>query len=145
MKKIDALDPKSLPGGKNTVNDIKALSSKSEFPIESALIKKRLAGNFDRSDHKTAIPEEMKNAITELNQFWESKLYEFGALQLFMKNFFNMALLQYMAKALEAIKKEEQIVRISEFNRLISELIQGENAPYIYERLGCTVSTLSPR
>ncbi len=135
-EKIDALDPKSLPGGKNTVNDIKALSSKSKFPIKNTLINPRLAGNFDRSDHKTAIPEEMKNAITELNQFWESKLYEFGALQLFMKNFFNMALLQYMAKALEAIKKEEQIVRISEFNRLISELIQGENAPYIYERLG---------
>ncbi|MGY8927240.1 MAG: UvrD-helicase domain-containing protein, partial [Flavobacteriales bacterium] len=47
-----------------------------------------------------------------------------------------MALLQFMAKALEKLKKEEQLILISEFNSLISKLIQAENTPFIYERLG---------
>src|SRR5690606_2939416 len=55
---------------------------------------------------------------------------------LYLKNFFNMALLQFMARSLESIKKEEKIILISEFNSLISNLIQNENAPFIYERLG---------
>jgi ATP-dependent exoDNAse (exonuclease V) beta subunit len=41
-----------------------------------------------------------------------------------------------MANALEASREEVQLLRISEFNDLISALIQDENAPFIYERLG---------
>jgi hypothetical protein len=33
-------------------------------------------------------------------------------------------------------KENEQIIRISEFNKLISSLVGEEDAPYIYERLG---------
>ena len=47
-----------------------------------------------------------------------------------------MALLQYIAAEIKEVRKEEQMIRISEFNLLISELIQKENALYIYERLG---------
>ena len=41
-----------------------------------------------------------------------------------------------MAKALVTIKKDEQLIRISEFNKLISDLVRNELAPFIYERLG---------
>lgn len=34
------------------------------------------------------------------------------------------------------IKKSEQLIRISEFNKLIADLVKNENAPFIYERLG---------
>jgi ATP-dependent exoDNAse (exonuclease V) beta subunit len=47
-----------------------------------------------------------------------------------------MALLQYMARALNDSRNNAQLIRISEFNSLISALIQNENAPFIYERLG---------
>ncbi|MDC3253166.1 UvrD-helicase domain-containing protein, partial [Crocinitomicaceae bacterium] len=135
-QKIDSLDPSSLPGGKTTMKGIQSISSHSEFPIEPVLIKPKLSENLEKSSEKGVISEDLKEAIVELNTFWENTIQEFASLHLFTKNFFNMALLQYMAKALENTKKEEQIVRISEFNRLISELIQDENAPFIYERLG---------
>jgi ATP-dependent exoDNAse (exonuclease V) beta subunit len=41
-----------------------------------------------------------------------------------------------MARSLQDVKKGEQIIRISEFNTLISTLIREEDAPFIYERLG---------
>ncbi|MFN5633878.1 MAG: UvrD-helicase domain-containing protein, partial [Flavobacteriia bacterium] len=52
------------------------------------------------------------------------------------KNFYNMSLLQFMARSLDGIKKDKQLIRISEFNTLISQLVRGEEAPFIYERLG---------
>jgi ATP-dependent exoDNAse (exonuclease V) beta subunit len=47
-----------------------------------------------------------------------------------------MALLKFMSSFLEEIKEQDQIIQISEFNKLISELIQQSHAPYIYERIG---------
>jgi ATP-dependent exoDNAse (exonuclease V) beta subunit len=47
-----------------------------------------------------------------------------------------MALLQLISLDLEEVKSNENLIRISEFNKLISELIQDEEAPFIYERIG---------
>jgi len=47
-----------------------------------------------------------------------------------------MALLQHVGKQLKDLMNEEQLIRISEFNKLISKLVRDEEAPYIYERLG---------
>lgn len=134
-EKLELVDIKSLPGGKNTYNDISSIVKHDKFPSIPELIKTRLQGNIDPEGDK-AIPDDLKSDLLALNSYWESTLQEYGAIELFLKNFFNMALLQHMAKALETTKKEEQIIRISEFNTLISDLIQDENAPFIYERLG---------
>jgi len=82
------------------------------------------------------LPAEWISIINEIEVFHNDNCQQYEATNLFLKNFFNMALLQYMAASLDEIKKSEQIIRISEFNTLISTLIQEENAPFIYERLG---------
>jgi ATP-dependent exoDNAse (exonuclease V) beta subunit len=69
------------------------------------------------------------------NQFiQESEKYLLHKMAI--KNFHNLALLQYISTELYSIKDKEHILRISEFNTLISNLIQDEYAPFIYERLG---------
>lgn len=130
-EKLSFVDPSELSGGKNTFNDLTSLLKNDKFPVAPELIKKRLSENMQKD-----FPSDLANDLNQLQTYWESTLQEYGTIKLFLSNFFNMALLQYMAKALEATKKEEQIIRISEFNTLISELIQDENAPFIYERLG---------
>ncbi len=85
---------------------------------------------------KKFFPEEWEREVRSLHDFQSRHLEEYAALSLFLQNFFNMALLQYMAGALDRVKKDEQMIRISEFNTLISQLIKNENAPFIYERLG---------
>ncbi len=130
------LDPKQVHGGGHTINDLAGILQQTSFPVQEALIKKRLATNLEKNDGKKDLPDAIRTPLLELNAFWQGQLQHYAAGELFLKNFFNMALLQYMAQALKSTKKEAQMIRISEFNSLISELIQNENAPFIYERLG---------
>lgn len=131
------LSADELPGKSVTFNSILKLVNLDRFPLDEKLITATLIKNLD-ADLKSnqRFPEEVKMAIRALLNFRETELENYVSLRLFLSNFFNMALLQYMASALRTIKKEEQVIRISEFNTLISSLIQSENAPFIYERLG---------
>ncbi|GAB5418203.1 MAG: UvrD-helicase domain-containing protein [Crocinitomicaceae bacterium] len=133
---VATLDSKMVHGGGHTVNDLQSIISNDRFPIQEELIKKRLSGNLEKSDGKKDIPDQIRNPLFALNDFWEGQLQDYVATHLFLKNFFNMALLQYMARALNDSRNDAQLIRISEFNTLISNLIQNENAPFIYERLG---------
>ncbi len=133
---VATLDPKTVHGGGHTINDLQSIVSNDRFPIQEELIKKRLSGNLEKSDGKKDIPDQIRSPLFALNDFWEEQLQEYVATHLFLKNFFNMALLQYMARALNDSRNDAQLIRISEFNTLISDLIQNENAPFIYERLG---------
>lgn len=130
------LDSKQVHGGGHTINDIASIVKQEYFPVQEELIKKRLAGNLEKNNGVKDVPSSLKLKLESLNQFWLEHIQNYAGTYLFLKNFFNMALLQYMAKSLENAKKEGQLIRISEFNNLISELIQDENAPFIYERLG---------
>ena len=82
------------------------------------------------------LPQEFQTSLAEFISFYETHFNEFQILYLVVKNFHSMALLKFMSSFLEEIKEQDQIIQISEFNKLISELIQQSHAPYIYERIG---------
>lgn len=129
-------DSGQLHGASNTTKAIQKIIDLTQFETVP-LYTPSFAGNMDKeSTPKKFFPEEWKRELLSINEYWNKHLEEYASLSLFLRNFFNMALLQYMAGALNRVKKEEQLIRISEFNTLISELIQNENAPFIYERLG---------
>ncbi|AXT52073.1 DNA helicase UvrD [Aquimarina sp. BL5] len=64
-------------------------------------------------------------------QILDIKLYEN-----IIKNLTPLSVLNVINKELQKIKKERSILLISEFNKIISEAIQDQPAPFIYERLG---------
>lgn len=131
------LDQEYLPGKSGTMNGILKIAHSNTIDLDSSFISKPLIKALDAPlNKKQLFPEEVKVKIREIFDFYYGRLQEYAVVSLYLQNFFNMALLQYMAKALENIKREEQIILISEFNSLISNLIQNENAPFIYERLG---------
>jgi ATP-dependent exoDNAse (exonuclease V) beta subunit len=51
-------------------------------------------------------------------------------------SYYNLALLQYIANELEEMKQAENIILISDFNKMIAQLLEFEDANYVYERLG---------
>ncbi len=126
-----------LPGKSNTMNPIIKLTELKRFPIDEKIISPTLMKNLD-VDLKAGqeFPEEVKQCVRAIIELREKELHGYLAIDLYLKNYFNLALLQFMSKSLESTKKDEQIILISEFNKLISHLIQQENAPFIYERLG---------
>jgi ATP-dependent exoDNAse (exonuclease V) beta subunit len=127
---------KELPGASTTFNAISKIGSIDTFPktfFTEAFIKKCQEIEVPKGKR---FPSSLKQALIDLNSIWEKEIGEFSALELYVKNYYNMALLQFMAKQLGTIRKEEQLIRISEFNTLISQLVKNEDAPFIYERLG---------
>ena len=54
----------------------------------------------------------------------------------FLKNITPLSLLNTLSNKLTEIQKEQGILSITEFNKLIHDQIQNQPAPFIYERLG---------
>ena len=134
---IEHLESSLLPGKSTTYKGILKFIAHTSFPNEARLMTDSFAKNLDAELKPGQIyPESIKTEIREIVQFHTDNIRQYTSLDLFMKNFFNMALLQYMAGALKRVRKDEQLIRISEFNTLISELIQNESTPFIYERMG---------
>jgi len=53
-----------------------------------------------------------------------------------IKNLNSLSLLNAIAKEVELLKKERDILLISDFNKKISESVKNQPVPFIYERLG---------
>ncbi len=103
---------------------------KKEGSFYAPKFKEKLEENFYE------LPSAVNNALLELETSYDQALGAFKLLETQRKNFYDMALLQYVAQQTKALMSAQQQIRISEFNQLISQLVQGEQAPYIYERLG---------
>ena len=131
------LNQDALPGKSRTMNPLLKLSELNRFPVDEKIISATLMTNLEvELKAGQEFPEEVKQCVRAIIDLREKELHGYLAIDLYLKNYFNLALLQFMSKTLEHTKKEEQIILISEFNKLISHLIQQENAPFIYERLG---------
>ena len=106
--------------------------------ILNSYVEKTLSGEIVKANHR--VPSELVQAI-ECFRVKEDRLYKrYFLVKTLRKNFHNLALLKYIAQELAIIKERDNLVRISEFNRMISSLLVEEKAPYIYERLGTRYS-----
>lgn len=66
----------------------------------------------------------------------EKNRKEFAFISLTMPHVYTLSLLRSMEEAMKEITLREQLLPITEFNALISDVIQNEPVPFIYERLG---------
>lgn len=73
-----------------------------------------------------------------INAFINTKrgVYRLRYLQNIRKNIIPLSVLTLIQKQLNLIKKERNILLISEFNSIISKEIKSQPAPFIYERIG---------
>lgn len=134
---LNPLNSDLLPGKSTTYNAIIKLSEYETFQDSDKLVSDSFIGNLDKElNSKQLYPEDVKSRIRSIISYWNDHKEDYHLMNLFLRNFFNMALLQYIAGEIKNVRKEEQMIRISEFNTLISELIRKESALYIYERLG---------
>ncbi len=137
IEKFDSgeIDITSLPGKSKIPGRFNTIKKQGRFYIptnSNPLFTEPFLKKLEHED----FPLGLKNDILHFYELWQGELQEYVRIKLFLANFFNMALLQFMAKALQKIKKEDQMILISEFSSLIAELIQKESTPFVYERLG---------
>jgi ATP-dependent exoDNAse (exonuclease V) beta subunit len=77
------------------------------------------------------IPDLLEMLAVIYKKFETKNFYE-----AFLKNITPLSLLNTVSHELGKIQKEQGILSISEFNKLIYDEIQNQPAPFIYERLG---------
>lgn len=61
---------------------------------------------------------------------------DYNTRSMLLKNLYAMALLGQLAEQLRLYSRDNEVVHLSEFNRLINKIVSEEPAPFIYERLG---------
>jgi ATP-dependent exoDNAse (exonuclease V) beta subunit len=85
----------------------------------------------DKAVIETIIPK-LLEVLASIYKKYETKNF----YDAFLKNITPLSLLNTLSNELNKIQKEQNILSISEFNKLIYEQIQNQPAPFIYERLG---------
>ena len=85
----------------------------------------------DSAQIESIIPNLLATLATIYAKFEKKNFYD-----AFLKNITPLSLLNTLSNELTKIQKEQNILSISEFNKLINEQIQNQPAPFIYERLG---------
>lgn len=132
---FNSLNLESPKGGKNAFSAFAKLTSDKLMQGNSkndGFFSDTMRNYFASGEY----PAPLAIKALEFDAFYTQNVKQFHLLKLVRRNFFNMALLQFISEALEGVKQNEKLIRISEFNKLISDLIEKEEAPFIYERLG---------
>lgn len=83
-----------------------------------------------------AISDDLKNIFTQIQEKIEPDLPVYNLCRLIVRNIYPIAVLNEIQKVMDEFRANENIVHISEFNKRISDIVTGEPAPFIYERIG---------
>ena len=78
----------------------------------------------------------MQQLYQSLTDHFEHGLVEYNTRSVLLANLYSMALLNLLNRELEAYSRDNEVMHLSEFNRLINNIVREEPAPFIYERLG---------
>lgn len=87
-------------------------------------------------DSKKATIESILPEINTLYNAVKSLVFEHIFLKNALNNITPLSVLNAISQSLNTIKKEDDLLLISEFNSLISNEIKSQPAPFIYERIG---------
>lgn len=140
FEQFDLLDFDRLPGKSRSRSAIDKLISDSIFDYaqeDGSFFTTSMIENLQKENPKGDIfPFHLVKKAIDFNLRFTSVSEEFLVYKTALKHFHNLALLKFISSELARVKEKEHIIRISEFNTLISQLIQDEYAPFIYERLG---------
>lgn len=137
------VDPASLAGGSRGVGVFFTHLADFTKCIPSPTIQKTVEKD-DWSASKTPAPEKalIESIRPQLAELFDQlyivleKYPEYILQQMIVRNLYGTALLSELSIALTEFKSTENILPISEFNRILSGIIKNEPAPFIYERLG---------
>lgn len=133
----EQIDLNKIPNKSKTYNPILALKNLEDWSIKkgTSLFTPNFMDGLSTGFNGT-FSIELTNLLQDLSDTFEIQYPEYIKLKYFSDTFYNLALLQFVAKEMESMRMDEQFIRISEFNKLVSHLVQDQEAPYIYEKLG---------
>jgi len=115
----DKITPNSYVNA--TISDNKWTASKCPAPVSAAI---------------QSIANDLRDIFYQIQDIIEHDLASYNICRLIARNIYPIAVLNEIQKVMDEFRINENIVHISEFNKRISDIIAGEPAPFIYERIG---------
>ncbi|MBC7696463.1 MAG: UvrD-helicase domain-containing protein [Burkholderiales bacterium] len=120
---------------------LKATSTNELFGanVTKTLEQDKWHGGKANAEEKTAIDSiksELDKIACEVLNFLQINEQRYNVFKLIYKNIYAMGLVNELAKLTNEYKTDENILFISEFNERISEVVNNEPTPFIFERLG---------
>lgn len=123
------------------LSTLKATSSSDLFGanVMKTLEQDKWQGGKANAEEKGAIDRiktELDKIAFDVLNYLKINEQRYNALGLIYKNIYAMGLVNELAKLTNEYKADENILFISEFNERISEVVNNEPTPFIFERLG---------
>lgn len=82
------------------------------------------------------IKTDLLDAFNKIDAIKKERYSTYIAAIEILKPIYNLSLLNHIEQKLAAYKKQEKLLNISDFNQMISGIVEREPMPFIYERLG---------
>lgn len=132
------IDPTSFP--RQTIPNTfhKAVEGTIKLPInydEDSIQHVSFYNASVKKDEKARI-DSLRTPIEQFILNLKNSYYELEILNRVLKSITPLAMIGQIQKKLNAIKEEEEVLFVNDFNRLISHQVIKQPAPFIYERLG---------
>jgi ATP-dependent exoDNAse (exonuclease V) beta subunit len=106
-------------------------SSQLESKIKNGILyKKALA------DDKKSIIDSISDELYSIFTVLKKKIFKFKFYENIQSNNRPLSILKHINSELEIIKKEKNIILISEFNKIVNNQIKNQPALFIYEKIG---------
>jgi ATP-dependent exoDNAse (exonuclease V) beta subunit len=83
-----------------------------------------------------SIKSELTSSYYNIQNIKEEGYSDYVLFDLINRNIYSIAVLNEIEKMLIEYKSENNILHISEFNKMINKIVSNEPVPFIYERLG---------
>ncbi len=114
----------------------KVYNAKVSSRFLQALEKDKWVNDTVISRFQTIAPE-IRRLAENIRELLEgADLARYHLLSQIQKNLAQLGLAEYMAKSAQHIRSEENTLLLSDFHNFVNEIVQGNDAPYIYERIG---------
>lgn len=82
------------------------------------------------------IAQPLRDLYFQLKEQLDGPLVDYNTCKLLLGRLYSMALLGELDRQMRAYAKDNEVVHLSDFNRLINKVVQEEPMPFVYERLG---------
>ena len=83
-----------------------------------------------------SIAQPLREVYFQLKELLDGPLVDYNTCKLLLGRLYSMALLGELDRQLHAYARDNEVVHLSDFNRLINNVVQEEPMPFVYERLG---------
>lgn len=90
----------------------------------------------DQKNAISSIQSQLMEYYNEVSEEMRRNLKGYFLLGLVSRQIFQLGVISALEKELNEIKAEKRILHVSEFNKLITDIIMNEPVPFIYERTG---------